>query len=183
LVARAAQAERELSEVRELQRSDERDGNVGFSLTCWVESILEQLNIARINRTELGKAAGRYARERDEAKELARVLEVERDTLRAEVARLAASTEGSEPTDEMPPPDNSRILSSGLTEAVEVDLLGIVDTAIGRLDSYGASLVCRGSASGAAHSVALDAYRLGVAHERARQQPAQDRATDEEVAK
>lgn len=237
LVARAAQAERELSEVRELQRSDERDGNVGFSLTCWVESILEQLNIARINRTELGKAAGRYARERDEAKELARVLEVERDTARAELARLTAPVEG-EPSGaglrarvdlegprigvdaalvaiwrlgvaherarcaaagvtvatadeaalfevveqpEMLPPDNSRILSSGLTEAVEVDLLGIVDTAIGRLDSYGASLVCRGSASGAAHSVALDAYRLGVAHERARQQPAQDRATDEEL--
>ena len=89
-------------------------------------------------------AMGARARE---AEEFARVLEVERDTARAELARLTAPAEG-EPTDE------------ALRDAFEV--------------AY------RDAPSECCHANAIRAiYRLGVAHERARQQPAQDRATDE----
>lgn len=71
----------------------------------------------------------------------------QRDTLRAELARLTAPAEG-EPTDE------------ALRDAFEV--------------AY------RDAPSECCHANAIRAiYRLGVAHERARQQPAQDRATDE----
>jgi len=90
-------------------------------------------------------AMGARARE---AEEFARVLEVERDTARAELARLTAPAEG-EPLDE------------ALRDAFEV--------------AY------RDAAS-ECHANAIRAiYRLGVAHERARQQPAQDRATAEEL--
>jgi len=40
--------------------------------------------------------------------------------------------------------------------------------AIGPLPEIGVTLVCRGHASGAAHTVSTAAYRLGVAHERAK---------------
>lgn len=124
-------------------------------------------SFVRANRAEM--RAEKAEREREEAKELARVLEVERDeakaghnavqprvyaleadlaetvherdTLRAELARLTAPGDGSEPTDVL------RGLAYRPNTEHEED--------------------------------ALDAYRLGVAHERARQQPAKGRATDE----
>jgi len=180
LLARVEKAERELSEVRELQRSDERDGNVGFSLTCWVESILEQLNIARINRTELGKAAGRYARERDEAKEFARVLEAERDTLLAELADAKAECQGAmlsayaQYAETVRERDTARAELARLTAPAEGEP---TDEAL--RDAF--EVAYRDAAS-ECHANAIRAiYRLGVAHERARQQPAQDRATDEEL--
>lgn len=85
------------------------------------------------------------------AKELARVLEVERDTLRAELARLTVPGEG-EPTDE--------------------ELRAVHGRACGGATADGdARALC----------VARRAlFRAGVAHERARQQP-RDRATDEEL--
>jgi hypothetical protein len=89
------------------------------------------------------------------AEKRCRELVAERNEARAEVERLTA-------------PEGGKVMSSGLADAVELELMRIVDDAIGGLADFGASLVCRGHASGAAHTVAESAYRLGVAHKRAR---------------
>jgi hypothetical protein len=104
------------------------------------------------------------------AEKRCRELVAERNEARAEVERLTA-------------PEGGKVMSSGLAEAVELELMRIVDDAIGGLADFGASLVCRGHASGAAHTVAESAYRLGVAHKRARhaQPETKGRATDEEL--
>ncbi len=90
------------------------------------------------------------------AKELARVLEVERDTARAELARLTAPGEGSE--------------GEPTYEALGEHYRNAWDASEAMLEM------------GRRHDAYAALYRLGVAHERARQQPAKDRATDEELA-
>lgn len=182
----------------------------GLSLATQIAKLTARAELGNARSSPTRSAYAEAVRERDDAKELARVLEVERDTLRtdldaerrradaieranvelheklaqaereldgacspdcqaridyveadnaklrAELARLTAPGEGS------------AVMSSGLTEAVELELMRIVDGAIGPLPEIGVTLVCRGHASGAAHTVSTAAYRLGVAHERAK---------------
>lgn len=107
---------------------------------------------ARAEKAELD--AAEWAAEVDalRAEALAELADArrERDALLAELARLTAPAEGSEPTDE------------ALRDAFEV--------------AY------RDAPSECCHANAIRAlWRAGVAHERARQQPEEDRATDEEL--
>ena len=191
---RARKAESDLAEVRELQRSDERDGNVGFSLTCWVESILEQLNVARINRTELGKAAGQYARERDEQRDRAARAERELADLRP-APRGMTVREAARARHALGGPD-AQMLEGALAmtererdEAKE--FARVLEVERDTLRAELARLTAPGEGSEGEPTDeeleraerAAEVFRAGVAHERARQQPAKDRATDEELAK
>ena len=120
-ITRAEKAERERDEVRRLHSEAEAQ------VACRSEL-----------RAQLAAAEGRF-----------RATEAERDTLRAELARLTAPAPGEgEPT------------GAELRAIVDREGLRIgVDAAL------------------------VDIWRAGVAHERARQQLAKDRATDEELAK
>jgi hypothetical protein len=113
------------------------------------------LERARLHASGVSTRLHAAVRDLDAAQARAEKAERERNEARAEVERLTA-------------PEGGKVMSSGLAEAVELELMRIVDDAIGGLADFGASLVCRGHASGAAHTVAESAYRLGVAHERAR---------------
>jgi len=109
---------------------------------------------------DMSERAGDAERERDEAKELARVLEVERD----EGRRLHSEA------------DNAKL---------RAEVARLTAPGKGSLDNGGlVAAITRGGSYRAEDFDVLDlqaAYRLGVAHERARQQPAKDRATDEEL--
>jgi hypothetical protein len=113
------------------------------------------LERARLHASGVSTRLHAAVRDLDAAQARAEQAERERNEARAEVERLTA-------------PEGGKVMSSGLAEAVELELMRIVDDAIGGLADFGASLVCRGHASGAAHTVAESAYRLGVAHKRAR---------------
>ena len=112
--------------------------------------------------------AEKAERERDElraqvaaAEGRFRAAEAERYALLAEVARLTAPGEGSE---------GGPWRAYG--EPTDQELVDAFEHAYSNAPSV------------RTHATAIRTiYRLGVAHERARQQPAQDRATDEELAK
>lgn len=118
-------------------------------------------------------AMGARARE---AEEFARVLEVERDALLAELADAKA--------------ERDRAIRDCAATAAErnearAELARLTAPAERSLDNGElVAAITRGGSYRAEDFDVLDlqeAYRLGVAHERARQQPAQDRATDEEL--
>lgn len=120
-------------------------------------------------------AMGARARE---AEEFARVLEAERDTLLAELADAKAECQGAmlsayaQYAETVRERDEARSEVARLTAPAEGEP---TDEAL--RDAF--EVAYRDAAS-ECHANAIRAiYRLGVAHERARQQPAQDRATDE----
>ena len=122
-------------------------------------------------------AMGARARE---AEEFARVLEAERDTLLAELADAKAECQGAmlsayaQYAETVRERDTARAELARLTAPAEGEP---TDEAL--RDAF--EVAYRDAAS-ECHANAIRAiYRLGVAHERARQQPAQDRATDEEL--
>lgn len=143
MTARAERAERERD--AQIARADDAEASLARVLGArWAaeaerDTLLAELADAKAECQ--GAMLSAYAQYAETVRE--------RDTARAEFARLTAPAEG-EPTDE------------ALRDAFEV--------------AY------RDAPSECCHANAIRAiYRLGVAHERARQQPAQDRATDEEL--
>jgi hypothetical protein len=140
---------------------------------------------ARAERAERERDA-QIARADDAEASLARVLgarwaaEAERDTLLAELADAKAECQGAmlsayaQYAETVRERDEARSEVARLTAPAEGEP---TDEAL--RDAF--EVAYRDAAS-ECHANAIRAiYRLGVAHERARQQPAQDRATDEEL--
>jgi hypothetical protein len=140
---------------------------------------------ARAERAERERDA-QIARADDAEASLARVLgarwaaEAERDTLLAELADAKAECQGAmlsayaQYAETVRERDTARAELARLTAPAEGEP---TDEAL--RDAF--EVAYRDAAS-ECHANAIRAiYRLGVAHERARQQPAQDRATDEEL--
>jgi len=167
-VKRAEKAERERDALRdqiaaagcEAAHAGERTYECDVARPCGLCRLRTRAEKAERELRDMSERAGDAERERDEAKELARVLEVERD----EGRRLHSEA------------DNAKLRA-------EVERLTAPGE--GSLDNGGlVAAITRGGSYRAEDFDVLDlqaAYRLGVAHERARQQPAKDRATDEEL--
>ena len=129
LTVRAEKAERERDEARRLHSDAEAQ------VACRNEL-----------RAQVAAAEGRF-----------RAAEAERDTLRAELARLAAPGEDGGPW-------------RAYGEPTDQELVDAFEHAYSNAPSV------------RTHATAIRTiYRLGVAHERARQQPEKGRATDEEL--
>jgi len=167
-VKRAEKAERERDALRdqiaaagcEAAHAGERTYECDVARPCGLCRLRTRAEKAERELRDMSERAGDAERERDEAKELARVLEVERD----EGRRLHSEA------------DNAKL---------RAEVARLTAPGKGSLDNGGlVAAITRGGSYRAEDFDVLDlqaAYRLGVAHERARQQPAKDRATDEEL--